>query len=386
MNLLKASRQWAERPEDERFFTLQEMRDVCRAYFDNSVEARARLKSLNLAVINAEDLALVGTESKIARFTHWAFGQFCQRLGAPADFLRQLPADIARQALTHQLSKQQDRDMQLLFHQHDDGEIVLRAFNGSIYSRIWNWQIADYLLELEADGWKVPPARPVREGQRGMRQATEADVLRAGEFGLSVGVGDLIAPAGIYASDHDCFVFMVDNEHRISDGSDEGLGRGFFVENSEVGDGSFVITTFLYRHVCGNHIVWGAQGVEEVRIRHTGDADVKAREELGVTLREYADESASDIEAQIKKARTFEIAATQEEVVATLFRMGLGIGKKVIEEAYDSAVENEAENKAAPNTVWGIVNGLTEISQRRLFGDERTKIDRASGKVMQIAF
>jgi Domain of unknown function (DUF932) len=384
MNLTKASTQWAKRPDDERFETLQQMREFCGDRCDKSREARVPLRSLRVATLDDGNLALVGMTDNPARFTHWSFGQFCQRVNAPAEFLRQLPPDLAQQALNHQLAKQQDREMRLLLYA--DGEMIVRAFNGAVYSRIWDYQIAEYLIELEAHGWKAPPARPIRQGQKGTRRATEEDMLRAGEFGLSVNVGDLIAPAGIYVSDHDCFAFMVDNERRISDGSDEGLGRGFFAENSEVGDGSFVITTFFYRNVCGNHIVWGAEGVEEVRIRHTGEAEAKAQQELAITVEKYAEGSVSDIEAQINRARTYEIAATEEEVVSTLFKLSLGIGKKVIKEAYDAAVRNESENKATPNTVWGIVNGLTEISQRRPHGDERTKVDRAAGKVMQIAF
>lgn len=384
MNLFQASRQWAMRPDDERFSTLKAMRNVCYDYHTVAKTSAAMLKSFQVAEAPGNDLVLVGKTGAQASFTHWAYGQFCQRVGAPADFMRKLPAHLAQDTLNYQLSQQSDRKMQLMFHQN--GGLILRAFTGSVYSRIWNYQICDYLTELESIGWRIPPARPVRTGQRGTRQATETDVLRAGEFGLSVKVGDLIAPAGLYASDHDMFAFMVDNEHRISDGTDSGLGRGFFVENSEVGDGAFVITTFLYRHVCGNHIVWDASGVKEIRIRHTGEADGKARHQLTAAVREYADSSASDIEAQIKTARTYQIAATQEETIEAIFRRGLGVGRQAISDAYESAVSNETENKAAPNTVWGMVNGLTDVSQRKPHGDERVKIDRAASKIMEIAF
>src|SRR5262245_40583382 len=120
MNLLKASRQWAERPEDERFFTLTEMRDACQAYFQSAREASAKIKSFRLIETEGDDLAIVGATGTRARFTHWAYGQFCQRLGAPTDFMRRLPADIAQQALNHQLAQQSDREMQLLFHQNGD--------------------------------------------------------------------------------------------------------------------------------------------------------------------------------------------------------------------------------------------------------------------------
>jgi len=77
------------------------------------------------------------------------------------------------------------------------------------------------------------------------------------EFQQSLKVGDKIAPAGLYGSDHDMFAFMVLENRRIEDGTEGGLSRGAFFSNSEVGGGAFRIKSFYYRHVCGNHIVWG---------------------------------------------------------------------------------------------------------------------------------
>jgi hypothetical protein len=71
--------------------------------------------------------------------------------------------------------------------------------------------------------------------------------------------------------------FMVDDDRRIFETlPGGGLSRGFFISNSEVGDASFSLTTFLYQYVCGNHMVWGAQGVKNIRIPHIGDADERA--------------------------------------------------------------------------------------------------------------
>jgi hypothetical protein len=60
--------------------------------------------------------------------------------------------------------------------------------------------------------------------------------------------------------------------------------------------------TFLYQYVCGNHIVWGAKDVKELRIRHIGNADQRAFAELNVRLVEYADGAASEDEMLIKRA------------------------------------------------------------------------------------
>ncbi len=80
----------------------------------------------------------------------------------------------------------------------------------------------------------VPPARPAFPDQPGTRPATEDDVLAVKDF-LSINVGDPVAPAGLYASNHDMFAFLINEENRIDDGSDSGLSRGVFFENSEVG-------------------------------------------------------------------------------------------------------------------------------------------------------
>jgi hypothetical protein len=37
-----------------------------------------------------------------------------------------------------------------------------------------------------------------------------------------------------------------------------------------VGAASFGLMTFLFRAVCGNHIVWGAEDVKALKIRHNG--------------------------------------------------------------------------------------------------------------------
>ena len=77
--------------------------------------------------------------------------------------------------------------------------------------------------------------------------------------------------AGLYASDRDVFMFLIDEDHPI-EVRNERLSRGLFIWNSEVGKSSFGLTTFLYRYVCGNHIVWGAENVKEIRIRHSLNA------------------------------------------------------------------------------------------------------------------
>jgi len=379
MELFKANKQWSERPADERFSSLQEMFDVCKAY-----ATQARTKNVPYSDIRVEavggDVQVIGKAGVPAKLTHWAFGQLSRLVEAPADYLRQLPATLAVQNLNHGLKeKNTPNDASLMFHAN--GSLLLRSITSELYTRIWNWEVVKRLLPLQEQGWRTPPARPAFENQSGTRPATAQDVLEVKAGGLSINEGDLIAPAGLYASDHDMFAYMINEKARIADGTPEGLSRGFFVENSEVGASAFKLTTFLYRYTCANHIVWGAKDVKQISICA---ADHKAWNKLSVEVRKYADESAADLEAKIQKARYFEIAATKDEVLDKLFGMRITT-RKNLDAAYELAVENE-KTDGTPTTVWGMTQGLTRLSQTLPYADARNDVDRAAGKVLELVF
>lgn len=385
MDLFKANNQWSTRPADERFGSIPEMYAACRHYADNARVARTPYAELRVESDNNE-IQLAGKSGQFAKLTHWAFGQMAQLVAAPAGYLRSLPATLAAQnlnwGLKNRTAEQNSGTAQLLFH--SNGSLLLRAVTSPIYKRIWNWEIAQRLHDLQGSGWKVPPARPALPDQPGTRPATEQDVLRLRESGLSIKVGDPIAPAGLYASDHDMFAFMVNEENRIEDGTDQGLGRGFFVENSEVGDSAFRLTTFLYRFICGNHIVWGAKDVREISIRHVGDANGIAWNKLALMVRRYAESSASDLEAKIAAARRYEIAAKKEDVIDRLFGLKIGT-RKVLEAAYETA-EKHSDTDGSPRSAWGFAQGMTRVSQESAYADKRVEIDRSAAKVLEIVF
>ena len=200
--------------------------------------------------------------------------------------------------------------------------------------------MTERLRELPETGWRVPPARPAQGDDPQARPATASDVLddREGGGGLSINLGDMIAPAGLYASDRDMFVFMVNEKNPIEDGRGNRLSRGFFCWNSEVGDKSFGLMMFLYAHVCGNHIVWGADDVREVRIRHVGSANRRAWWEIRRTLSEAVDRSAEEEEGRIRTAQSYRIAGTKEELLDTIFKFRWNTApRKTLELAYQTA-------------------------------------------------
>lgn len=359
MELLKANKQWSTRPADERFPTLQALYDVTKRYADVSAEKEVPYSDIRVESIDGEVQA-VGKLGNPARLTHWAFGQLSARVGAPASYLRALPATLAAQNLNHGLanSREASDTAQLLFHAN--GGLLLRAITSDKYSRVWNFEVAERLLELADYGWE--PAVPDR-----IWSDDQADVT------------------ALYASDHDMFGFIRNRNVTVTEaGTDAPIYKGIIAENSEVGGAKLRLTRFLYRYMCGNHIIWGAQDVNEIALRHVGNIRDKMHH-WNIALRRYADESVSELEAKIKDAKQRTIAATKEQVLDVLFgKRSLGLSRKALEASYDAVL---SAKDGPPNTFWGFAQGITRYSQTLgSYTDERMTIDRAAGKVLDIAF
>ncbi len=370
MLLFKAHQQWAKRPDDERFPSIQALYDVTKAYAEDARESTARYADLRTEAIEG-DVQVVGKSSQPAKLTHFAFGQLAGRVGAPASYLRTLPATLAVQNLNHGLKRASENegqhDAKLLFH--TNGGLLLRAVTSDIYSRIWNWEVAQRLLHLESLGWE--PATP--------------DTNFAPSAGVFLNPAD-VKQTAIYASDHDMFAFLRNDQFgiRTRPGGEVTGRRGVIVENSEVGDAALKLTRFLYDYMCGNHIIWGASKVIELAVRHVGDARSRMETQWAFELKKYAEASASDEEARIEKARNGRIAATKEEVLDRLFGLrAVGISRKALTAGYEAVKEEEDGDPRSP---WGIVQGLTRYSQTVPYADKRTEIDRAAGKILQIDF
>lgn len=378
-NLYEASNQWATRPEDERFETIEAARAVCAAYRDSAAEGIVPWNSLTVQpAADCANMELVGRNAT-ATLTNYAFGQLAQRVGAPPAYLAGLPLTLAAQCIQTGLAQHTDAtECALLLHRN--GHLTARALLTTRYERIWDADVFQRLGDLTARGWRVPPARPCRSGQTGSRLATAADVLQQRgtiAAGLAVREGDLIAPAGIYASDRDMFCFMVSDT--VVDET-RGLCRGFFVSNSEVGAGSFKITTFLYDSVCGNHIIWGAQEVKEVRVVHVGANAKSWRIDL-TQLADYAGASATADRRLIEASKTFRIAADKDTLLDALFAdRSLNISRATLEAGYTACVDNRDGD---PLTAWGIVSGLTRHSQTLAYASARTRLDTAAGRILK---
>jgi hypothetical protein len=367
MELFSAHKQWATRPEDEHFTSLRGLYDATKRYADQAVERKdITLGSLS-AVATDGEVQLVRAGGIPARLSNWAFGQVAKVAKAPADFLRELPAEKTADLLNLRLAQRaRDAVVNILFHQN--GSLLVRAFTSDLYSRIWNYEVVDRLLEYESNGWV--PARPTM--QAFIDRGTDAK-------------GQPIEQStALYASDHDMFAFITHPDRIIKEeGNPAGLLRGLIAINSEVGASKIKLIRFLYREMCGNHIIWGAEDVTEMSARHVGTV----RDSFGVwaaEVKRYLDSSPNEDEAKVRDAKRKMIAGTKQDVLDALFgKRTLQLSRKLLTAGYDAVIP---EQDGSPNSYWGMAQGLTRASQSIPFADERTKVDIAAGKVLALAF
>lgn len=392
-NLMSASHQWASRPVDQTFWGLHDMADAARKLKEQSRERTTDAASIRAvahkpAGHDSPELFITGSKGDtMFGLTHWSGGQLCRYADAPADYIRGLPADLAAANINHGLARYHGDKAQLMLAQGDDGAYALRSMT-SDYSRLWNVDIIEALKPALDAGWMVPPARPSpsRDDPRA-RLATPEDIVPGQDsFGLAVKAGDLIAPAGCYASDRDAFIFMV-NPNRVVDVDGSGnLMRGFFLYNSEVGAGAFKVQTFYLESICSNHICWGAKGLQTFRLVHKGDNFADFGQRLGRELGQLSDADTTAERNMVASARRYIIGKDRLETVNTLFaNRQLGLSRTTIEAAYDMAEQWEHTAKSSPNTAWSMVHGLTRFSQTMPNADQRATLDNAAGKLLAIA-
>ena len=357
--LMRANREWSTRPSDERFGSLKDMHAKAVDIRTRAKVAQIKADALRVAA-DGDRLGLVGQKTgKFAQLTNWSFGQVAERAKAPKEFLQSISADTAARCLNEGLANRDDGGDSLVALNDVKGDVITtRALTSDKYCRIWNSDITKRLVDLEAQGtWRPAPA--AFDGSR-----------------------------GLYLGDRDMFAFLVDNDRRIFEtGPGGGLSRGFMTWNSEVGGGAFGIMSFLYEFICGNHRIWGAQNVSELKVIHIGKSqDAKAFDMMKVELKKYAEASAADDEAKVEAARTYQIAATKEDVLNTVFGLKSPVlTRKLITAAYDKA-EQRVDWYGSPRSAWGFAGGLTEIGRDMPNASDRQAIDVAASKVMEMAF
>lgn len=162
----RVSSEWFSRPDDERYLSLNELASSVR---ERSERSRTRMVETALIHVEAsrddpEHLALMlpGADAPVAP-THWSFGQLASQVGAPAAYLRQLPAPLAAINLQYGLTSNRAEQIKTLETDDRDGgrRIELRAVTGPDYGRIYDHELVEAVQKIAGNGagdtrWKVP--------------------------------------------------------------------------------------------------------------------------------------------------------------------------------------------------------------------------------------
>lgn len=364
VELTQASRQWASRPNDERYLNLVTMQKALHANRVNSKEVPFALNQLTALAKGADLQVTLDPHGRHgANMTNWAYNQLCATVKAPASFISELSAPLAASVLNEriQLAGAANGNKQVMAYLNGSSGLspTLQAVTSPSYGRIYCDDITSMLIDRFGDG---------RTG----------DFVVPGEFGKAVPVTK--ANTTLYASDRDMFVFLADEKHRIiipgKDGErDNDLARGFFIWNSEVGARTFGISTFLFRYVCCNRIVWGAQEVKEFTMRHTSLAPERFLSEVMPLIRDYTQSSTRAITDQVAAAR----AARIDDVDLFLSRF---VGKRQVEEL---KLIHELEEDQPIRTLWDATNAVTALAREIPWADKRLDLERIGGEIFALA-
>lgn len=360
-----AQREYYKRPADERFETLGAMLDSARHDKAHSVERTYNLRDLRAIPepTSTAPIQLVSPKGQ-AGLTHYAFGQLARTIGAPAAYLRTLPAGLVADAVNHGLQEAtaSGTDAKLLIKANGVAPVI-RSCTSETYGRLWDADLygdidryfGDAARNNQGSAWMTPPAWPGSP------------------------------PSGQYRGDRDSFVIRVDGGSIVTDPSRGNAGdsgqmyRGIMVRNSEVGHCSVSLECVLYRYICGNHCLWGAVIDRQYRRRHVGHSVGRdtVREILQLA-RSFSQRSASQDETIIRGLIDHEIAHTKEAVIDELKK--IGYSKADAMEAYAAC---ELHEQVSPRTYWGIVQGTTRISQASGYQDDRLALDQLAATVLR---
>lgn len=345
-----AHREWRNRPADQRFQSLTDLRAAVARRHQLSTEVSIPTRNIKVEANAGNGLTIAGAE---ARMTHWSFGQMAGLGKAPAGFLRELPAPLVADILNDRLQRSDRKSLEVFVGAHEHGDAYIRALTSEKYSRIPDFELVDQAIA-----------------------ATEGTSFRP-PLGYAGGVwGAPMIPSGLYASDRDVFVMLVDEEHTIETRG-EVLKRGFIVSNSEVGAGTYYLLAFLYRAVCGNNIIHGGELLREVRIIHKGNAAQRARDIAGPVLRHYIQEDTSKEIAMVQAAMATNVGANDGEVVTWMQAKGFTKAHAV------KAVEAAVREEGGAGTLWQAVQGLTALARTIQHADARVDAERAAGALLK---
>jgi hypothetical protein len=290
MMLSETSNNLMRRPADEHFESMA-------AIMEHANTAKARSHEVDvdfrMGLFTEADGKLefdVDGINKPLDLSNWSLNQLATLTGLPMRAIEAIAAkgrmDLVAQNLNVLLPR--GDDTRKLFMEDRGGDTYhLRSVNGSAYSRIYDAEVLQAINE-----WLLPagmiPALPTMntDAQQNNIMGNNKPALFRGE------------------RDSHCFFYSDQNP------GDDGLGGlrlGLMFTNSEVGTSSFKWSTFYFRDMCANFLIWNASNIKRKRVIHRGNIAPKWHEFQRDIQKIYADankQKANDLNRFQEAART----------------------------------------------------------------------------------
>lgn len=367
--ILDANKQWMTRPADQRFETLDSLRDSLSMRRNASRSVDMDLAEIRSKPTDDGKGIIINSGLTPALPSHWSFGQLSRLVGAPAEYLRSLPAELACRCLNESIDQTNEErgEMKLMTIRDEEGGLdTLQAVTSTTYGRVWDADVASAVSRIVE-----------RTGGRFFNPKDWSG-----------------KPSGLYASDHDVFIFMIDGGSIVDGGGDrDKMHRGFITWNSETGAKTFGLMTFLFRVVCGNHMIWDATDVSKMIIRHTSGGPGRFDRDAMPTLLNYVNASARPVEDAIRRAKEIKLISMVNLPGLTVAKDPLDRDfQKAFAKAHGFSVGEVADaikfakaEEGGCRSLWDIINGFTASARSIEFIDARVDLERRGSKLMDLA-
>ena len=374
------SSQWFSRPDDQKFLTLDNMlsfkkndaqRMTSRTVDTHKIQIVGEFDEANpsrgdLRIEYADD----NNRDHVNTPTNWSFGQLSQLSGAPAGYLKDLPAPLAADCIQWGLRYNRGRELVKVYGSQADGG-DLRAATGPDYGRIFDWEILEPVKQLvDASGgrWKVP------------------GMMTGSRDGLAVYDPDVpvtMETTTLFASDRDVFVFLVDDRNpidvgKLPNGEPDLMFRGFYAWNSETGSKTAGIAAMYLRGVCMNRNLWGVENFQEIKIRHTKFAPDRFAMEARPALESFAHGSTATFVEGVQAAKAAKIAHDDESRLEFLSKRA-GLSGRMAKAANARHLKEEGR---PVETVWDAAQAITAIARDIPHQDARIEVERKAGALL----
>ena len=280
--------------------------------------------------------------------TAWATSQFCQRLGIPSGYFRKCPPALQDIQFNHWINQEErgneDHGNQDVSADGSSDCWLLRAKGDSLrgvlsqrYAPLDHDRIVDSLAPLLPKSFTV-------------------DWFSLTDESLHLRLVDL-------------------RQHRtILPGDD--LMVGLHVANSEVGSRALTVDALVYRLVCTNGLIRLVKGRSLLYRRHVSWTPTRFQDALERAVMGALATATAFLDQLQEATRT---PVPDVPAVLSLLAEQNGLSKSFLE-AVESSLKSEPASQQ--ETVWGLVNGLTQAAQG-LPPDDRYGVEALAGRLIE---